>query len=184
MAYTKDSDTNPVTARLYRLGTNDLLETYRETPEDSLSDVEKKLGKDAGKQTFTTTLAQSVTVGSVGGQQFDALVSATVEIAVDGSSAQFTKVVSVDQQPLDAVQATLDAPYTHDLTYEMPAQTIKWGADGTLVITSSAYPAVGRQALEDAGYACSTAYDGSWTARHQYAVTTYMEITARGSVAA
>lgn len=184
VAYSEDSDTNTVTARLYRLGTNDLLATYRETPEMPLRDVEAALKNGAGEQTFTTTLSQSVTVGAAGDQQFDALVSAKVNIAMDGSSAQITKVYSVDQQPLDAAQASIDMPITHNLTNGMPTQTIKWQAGGTLEVVSSADPAVERQALEDAGYTCRTAYDGSWTARHDYEVTAYMEITAHSNAAA
>lgn len=183
VAYSEDRDSNTVTARLYRSGTNDLLETYSETPEVPLGDVGKALERDAGEQTFTTTLSQSVTVGAVGDQRFDTLVSAKVDIAVDGSSAQVTKIYSVDQRPLDAVHVTLDMPTTHDLTNGMPAQTIKWQVSGTLVVTSSADPAVERKALEDAGFACSTAYDGSWTAQRDYDVTTYMEVAARGSTA-
>lgn len=184
VAYSEDRDSNTVTARLYRSGTNDLLETYCETPEAPLGDVGKALERDAGEQMFTTTLSQSVTVGAVGDLRFDALVSAKVDIAVDGSSAQVTKIYSVDQQPLDAAQVTLDMPTTHDLTNGMPAQTIKWQASGTLVVTSFADPAVERKALEDAGFVCSTAYDGSWAARRDYDVTTYMEVAARGSTAA
>lgn len=184
VAYSEDRDSNTVTARLYRSGTNELLETYCETPEMPLDDVEKALEQDAGEQTFKTTLSRSVTVGVAGDQQFAALVSAQVDIAVDGSSVRVTKVYGVDQQPLDAAQGTFDMPITHDLTNGMPAQTIKWQASGTLVVTSFANPAVERRALEDAGYACSTAYDGSWTARHDYDVTAYMEVAARGNAAA
>lgn len=184
VAYSEDRDSNTVTARLYRSGTNELLETYCETPETPLDDVGKALERNAGEQAFTTTLSRSVTVGVAGDQRFDVLVSAKVDIATDGSSARITKVYGVDQQPLDAAQAALDLPITHDLTNGMPTQTVKWQASGTLVVSSSADPAVERKALENAGFVCSTAYDGSWTARRDYGVTTYMEVAARGNTAA
>lgn len=179
ISYSEDDSENVVEAIILDKASGDVLETIRECPDISLSQIEllkNQTGPLRAQSTYTTTLQKDVTITKVNGNSVVATVAARVQITAGTSWAQIDKVISCSHAAGGSGGYTLNTLGTYNGTSKFPTIALKIDFNGVVEIKSTNAVGFTYDALEAVGFSFTGKKESTWYARKSYNMSTTFRV--------